>query len=63
MELRFKPKFLRDLRVIQNKQVQVAIAKVILKIESSKSLTNIPYLKKLDKYETTPWAAVATSRS
>lgn len=52
MELRFKPKFLRDLRRISDKQSTDAAASIILKIESAKTLSQIPNLKKLEKYHT-----------
>ena len=51
MELRFKSKFARDLRKITDKKTNGAIAKIILQIDSARSIVQIPHLVKLNKYE------------
>lgn len=53
MEIRFKPKFWRDIQKVKNdKEVVTALAKVFHQVENAKNINEINNIKKLINYQT-----------
>ena len=53
MEIRFKPKFWKDIQKVKNdKEVVTALDKVFSNVEKAKTIQEINNIKKLDYYQT-----------